>query len=318
MTPQIHESSPHIPVLLTQVLDGLNVAAHPDGLFVDGTLGAAGHAAALLHATHNARLLGFDRDTQALTIARETLAPYGERAVLVHASYEQMGTLAPQLGFAAVDGILLDLGISSMQVDNAERGFAFRADGPLDMRFDPGSGEQTAADLVNTLDEQALANILFEYGEEHDSRRIARAIVAARPLTTTTQLAEVIARSVKMPKGQHKHHIHPATRSFQALRIAVNDELGAVERVLPTAIQLLAPGGRLAVISFHSLEDRIVKQYFKRESTDCICPPHQPVCTCGHVASIDLVARKPISADEAEIAANPRSRSAQLRIVQKR
>jgi len=309
----------HVPVLLAAVLDGLNVGARPDSLFIDGTLGAGGHTAAILAANPSARVLGFDRDAQALTLARERLTPYGERATLIHASHEQMGSLAPSLGFAQVDGILLDLGISSMQIDQADRGFAFRTDGPLDMRFDADSDYPTAADMVNTYEETELADILFNYGEETDSRRIARAIVAARPLSTTTQLADVIAKAVPhAPHGSHKTRIHPATRSFQALRIAVNDELGAVERTLPIALDLLATGGRLAVISFHSLEDRIVKQYFKRESTDCLCPPRQPICTCGHVARIDLITRKPLSASDDEIAANPRSRSAQLRIAEKR
>lgn len=306
---------PHIPVLLNAVLDGLRVEEHPAGRFIDGTLGAAGHTTAILKATQSARVLGFDRDTQALAIAAEQLAPFGERAVLVHANYDQMGKLAPPLGFSAVDGILLDLGISSMQVDQAERGFAFRADGPLDMRFDARSTEASAAELVNTLTESALADILYQYGEERDSRRIARAIAAARPIHTTKQLAEVIYAAVP---AVHRQKIHPATRSFQALRIVVNDELGALERTLPVALDLLSVGGRLAAISFHSLEDRIVKQFFKREATDCLCPPRQLICTCGHTASVDLITRKPLSADEAETAANPRSRSAQLRIVQKR
>jgi len=304
---------PHIPVLLLAVLDGLNVAAHPDGLYIDGTIGAGGHATAILDAARNAGLLGFDRDPRSLDVARETLSRFDQRVTLVHANYNQMGTLAPQYGFAAVDGILLDLGISSMHVDEAERGFAFRADGPLDMRFDPTSGDPTAADLLNTLDADELADLIFKYGEEHDSRRIARAIVAARPLQSTRQLAEVIERSHRGPREK----IHPATRTFQALRIAVNDELGALEKTLPQAVGLLKPGGRLAVISFHSLEDRIVKQYFKLESTDCVCPPQQPVCTCGHKASIVLVNRKPITVDDAEITANPRSRSAKLRVVEK-
>ncbi len=305
--------SPHIPVLLAAVLDGLNVAAYSDGLFIDGTVGAGGHAAAILNAAPESRLLGFDRDPRSLDIARATLAPFGERATLVHANYDTMGEVAPDHGFASVDGILLDLGLSSMHVDEAARGFAFKVDGPLDMRFDPTAKIPTAADLVNTWDADELANLIYQYGEDRDSRRIARAIIAARPLHTTRQLADVIEKAHRGPREK----IHPATRTFQALRIAVNDELGAVERVLPQAIALLKPGGRLAVISFHSLEDRIVKQYFRDESTDCVCPPKQPVCTCGHQASIKLVNRKPIAADEAESAANPRSRSAKLRVVEK-
>lgn len=316
--PSPRATFPHVPVLLDAVLSGLNIAAHPDGLYIDGTLGAGGHTEAILSRTDHARLLGFDRDPDALNIARDRLGSFGERFQSVHASYEQMAALAPGLGFGAVDGILLDLGISSMQVDQADRGFAFKQDGALDMRFDPTTDTPTAADLVNTLTEGALADILFTYAEETDSRRIARAVVQARtvaPITRTGELARIIAGAV--PKA-HQGKIHPATRSFQALRIAVNDELGAVERVLPVALDLLRPGGRLAVISFHSLEDRIVKHFTRVEATDCICPPKQPICTCGHVARVDLISRKPISADESEIALNPRSRSALLRVVQKR
>ena len=309
-------SEQHIPVLLQPVLDGLNVYQHPDGLFIDGTVGAGGHAAAILDRAGNARLLGFDRDPRSLDVARETLARFGERAILRHANYDRMGALAPDPGFGAVDGILLDLGISSMHVDEPGRGFSFRNDGPLDMRFDPTSSEQTAADLVNTLYPSELADLIFRYGEEHDSRRIARAIIAARPLHTTRQLAEVIQGAARKHPGS-REKIHPATRTFQALRLAVNDELGALERALPQAIALLKPQGRLAVISFHSLEDRIVKHYFRQEATDCLCPPRQPICTCGHVATIKLVNRAPIVADDSEIAANPRSRSAKLRIAER-
>jgi 16S rRNA (cytosine1402-N4)-methyltransferase len=212
-----------------------------------------------------------------------------------------------------VDGILLDLGLSSMQLDDGSRGFAFRHDAPLDMRFDPTSNDPTAADLVNGLDETELANLIYEYGEESNSRRIARAIVEARPVETTTQLAEIVARTHRGPREK----IHPATQTFQALRIAVNHELEAVEIVLPMALNLLKGGGRLAVITFHSLEDRIVKQYFKHEATDCICPPRQPICTCDHHASLVLVNRKPLTASDAEIQQNPRARSAKLRIIEK-
>ncbi|MEP7286766.1 MAG: 16S rRNA (cytosine(1402)-N(4))-methyltransferase RsmH [Chloroflexota bacterium] len=301
----------HTPVLMQSVLDNLSLVS--DGTYIDGTVGAGGHASAILNAAPHSRLLGFDRDPRSLDIARATLAPFGDRVMLVHSSYSHMGEIAPTYGFSAVDGILLDLGIASMHVDEAERGFAFRVDGPLDMRFDPGSGEPTAAELVNTLEADELADLIFEYGEERDSRRIARAIIAARPLHSTRQLADVIAHAHHGPRES----IHPATRTFQALRIAVNDELGALRQVLPQAAALLKPGGRLALISFHSLEDRIVKQYFKDESTDCICPPRQPVCTCGHRASLKLIQRKPIVPDEAEIAANPRSRSAKLRVAEK-
>jgi 16S rRNA (cytosine1402-N4)-methyltransferase len=307
--------SPHIPVMLQPVLDGLNVSAHPDGRFIDGTVGAGGHAAAILDAAPAAQLLGFDRDPRSLAIAQMRLTQFGARAILVHANYDTMLEVAPRHGFdlGLVAGILLDLGLSSMHVDEAERGFAFKTNGPLDMRYDPDSGIPTAADLVNSLDPEELADILYQYGEERDSRRIARVIIAARPLHTTRQLAQAIEKAHRGPRDR----IHPATRTFQALRIAVNDELGAVERVLPQTLELLCPGGRLAVISFHSLEDRIVKQFLRGESTDCICPPKQPVCTCGHKARIRLIARSPMVASEAEIAANPRSRSARLRIAER-
>ena len=225
-----------------------------------------------------------------------------------------MTAAAQRLGWERVDGILLDLGVSSMQLDMPKRGFAFMRDGPLDMRFDPGSSRPPAAELVNYMDEAELAGLFYKYGEERYSRPLARAVVAGRPYQTTRQLAEVIEKAVPRHKWGS---IHPATRIFQALRIAINDELGTIERALPAAIDLLKPGGRLAVISFHSLEDRIVKQAFKLASTDCICPPKVPVCVCGHKASVKLVNRKPLEASEDEIAHNPRSRSAKLRVVER-
>jgi 16S rRNA (cytosine1402-N4)-methyltransferase len=299
----------HISVLLDAVVSALLPAAR----VVDGTLGAGGHARALL-AGGAGELLGLDADPLAISIARQTLAPFAERAHLVHRSYERMAEEAAALGWSGVDAIVLDLGVSSMQFDRAERGFAFLQDGPLDMRFDPQGERPSAADLVNHLDEAELADLIYNYGEEHHSRRLARAIVAGRPFQTTRELAAVIERAQPRRPGDK---LHPATRTFQALRIAVNDELGAVERVLPLAIDLLRPGGRLAVISFHSLEDRLVKQAFKLASTDCICPPRVPVCVCGHRASVRLLTRKPQVADAAEVAQNPRSRSAKLRVVEK-
>jgi len=306
---------PHIPVLLEAVIEGLRVMAHPAGRFVDGTLGAGGHAAAILSAAPGARLLGLDRDPAALDLAQQRLRPFGARATIQHASYEQVDRLVPAWleDDSGADGILLDLGMSSMQVNDPARGFAFLHDGPLDMRFDPSSGGITAAEIVNTWDASELADLLFRYGEERHSRRIAQAIVRARPIHTTRQLAEVVAGAQHSPRQK----IHPATRTFQALRIAVNDELGALERALPAAIGLLQTGGRLAVISFHSLEDRIVKQTCKEEATGCLCPPRQPVCTCGHVARVRIVTRKPIQPTEAEIAANARCRSARLRVAER-
>lgn len=303
---------PHIPVLLTEVLAALQVANLPSGLFIDGTLGAGGHTAAILAAAPDTHVVGFDRDPRSLAVAQARLEAYPARVKFIHGSYDTMLAYAVEHHIAAVDGILLDIGISSMHVDDASRGFSFRHDAPLDMRFDVLNTHQSAADLINTCTTDELADIFYKYGEEHDSRRLARAVIAARPLHTTRQLAAII-----------ESHTHPKARSdtlariFQALRIAVNDELGALERVLPQAVKLLNTTGRLAIISFHSLEDRIVKDYFKLESTDCICPPKQLVCTCGHRASIRLVTRKPITPNQAEIAANPRSRSAKLRVAEK-
>jgi 16S rRNA (cytosine1402-N4)-methyltransferase len=304
-------SAPHLPVLYKDIIHALTPCA--GGRYIDGTLGAGGHAAGILEASApDGELLGLDRDPQALAIARQRLAGFGGRAHIVHASYLEMAENAQRLGWDKVDGIVLDFGVSSMQVDSAERGFSFLQDGPLDMRFDPTLGS-SAADLVNSLGESELADIFFRYGEERLSRKIARAIVQHRPLTTTRQLADLVLKTI----GK-RERIHPATRTFQALRIAVNGELDAVESVLPLAVEMLRPGGRLAVISFHSLEDRIVKTFFRRESRDCLCPPQQPICTCGHRASIVEVNRKPIEAGEEEIQENSRARSAKLRIVEKR
>ena len=302
--------TPHQPVLYHEIIHALQ--PKNAGHYVDGTLGAGGHARGILEAcAPDGRLLGLDVDPQALALARENLAPYGERARLLQASYDSLAETLREIGWDKVDGILLDLGLSSMQLDTLERGFSFQQDAPLDMRFDQAS-PTTAADLVNTLPQDELADLIYRYGEERASRRIAQAIVKARPLQTTRQLAAVI--EAVLPR---KGHIHPATRTFQALRITVNEELDRVENVLPQAVTTLKSGGRLAIISFHSLEDRIVKGYFRRESRDCICPPKQPICTCGHKAVLKEISRKPIIPGEAEIATNPRARSAKLRIAEK-
>ncbi len=289
---------------------------HSGGVYIDATVGAGGHAAAILQAAApDGRLVGLDRDESALALAAQRLAEFGQRVHLLHANFDRLSEIARQHHLPPADGILLDLGVSSMQFDQAERGFSFQANGPLDMRMDASaSAGSTAADLVNHLPADELANLIYRYGEEPASRRIARAIVQARPLETTQALAEVIVQATGGPRWR-KAKIHPATRTFQALRIAVNDELGALERVLPQAIELLAPGGRLAVISFHSLEDRIVKHYFQREGRDCICPPEQPVCTCKHKATLHSITKKPIMPSQAEIDGNPRARSAKLRVV---
>jgi 16S rRNA (cytosine1402-N4)-methyltransferase len=280
---------------------------------VDGTLGAGGHAAGILTTSApTGQLLGLDVDPQALTLARITLAPFGERACIKQASYASLPGQLSALGWETVDGILLDLGASSMQFDTASRGFSFLQDGPLDMRFDP-SARLSASEIVNEWPEEELANLIYRFGEEPASRRIAQAIVAARPVEGTHHLSAIIER-VHPRRGAH----HPGTQTFQALRIAVNGELEAVEKTLPLAIQALGPGGRLAVISFHSLEDRLVKEYFHRESRDCLCPPRQPVCTCGHKATIVEINRRPIRPAEEENRENSRARSAKLRIAEKR
>jgi 16S rRNA (cytosine1402-N4)-methyltransferase len=301
----------HDPVLYNEVLDGL--APRAGGFYIDGTLGAGGHASGILaHSTPDGLLLGLDLDPAALAVAVERLKAFGSRAVVVQASYREMAEQAGRLGWSAVDGIVLDLGLSSLQLDTPERGFAFRANGPLDMRFSPAN-PLTAAGLVNGAPESELADLIYEYGEEPSARRIARAIVAARPIAGTRQLADVVAAAA----GSRRGEIHPATRTFQALRIAVNGELEAISESLPVAVGLLKPGGRLAVISFHSLEDRLVKTFFHQEARDCICPPEQLVCTCGHRASVREITRKPVAPDAAEIQRNPRSRSAKLRLIEK-
>lgn len=305
----ITTTPPHIPVLLGQVLDNL-----PDTMrfMLDGTLGAGGHSAHLLERYPDLNLLGLDVDPTAIQLGRERLKPFGTRAHIIHKSYEHMTEATAQIGWVGVDGILLDLGVSSMQVDQAERGFAFMKDGQLDMRFNSQGDRPTAEEIVNTWREEDLTEIFFRYGEERFSRRIAQAIIKSRPISTTSALAQIISDAI--PKKFHER-IHPATRVFQALRIAVNDELGVIERTLPQAIDLLNTGGRLAVISFHSLEDRIVKHLFKEASTTIKSPPGMMLEE--KTATVKLITRKPLIADADEIAQNPRSRSAKLRVVEK-
>jgi 16S rRNA (cytosine1402-N4)-methyltransferase len=311
--------APHIPVLYQEVLSGLNVT--PGSCYIDGTVGAGGHATGILQASApDGRLLGVDADPRALEISRRRLAVFGNRVLLVHGSFAHLKAHADALGFASVDGVLFDLGTSWMELDTSERGFSFQLEGPLDMRFDPTT-PRTAADLVNELPERALADLIYRYGEEPASRTIARAIVAARPLHTTTELAAVVSRAIRRASrrtSRRKTRLHPATRTFQALRIAVNDELQSLKQGLPAAVSVLKSGGRLAVISFHSLEDRIVKQFFAQEERDCICPPETMVCTCGHRATLTVCTRKPIQPDKKEVERNPKSRSAKLRIAIKR
>jgi 16S rRNA (cytosine1402-N4)-methyltransferase len=289
----------------------------PGQWFIDGTLGAGGHAQAVLEATApNGRLLGLDADPQTLEIARQQLTVYQDRVHFVNANFAELAEVARREGFQSVQGVLLDLGFSSLQLADAARGFAFQAEGPLDMRYDPRN-PITAHALVNNLGQTELADLIFRYAEERRSRAIARAIVAARPIETTTQLAEVVSRAVG---GRRGARTHPATRTFQALRIAVNDELSALMRALPAAVSLLAPGGRLVVLTFHSLEDRIVKDFFKLEARDCICPQeaYPARCTCGHRSTLHIITKKAVKSSAREIEANPRARSAKLRVAERK
>lgn len=301
----------HTPVLYQEILYALRPTS--GGRYVDGTVGMGGHARGILkQSAPDGKLLGLDLDPQALDVAWERLAEFEDRLVLVQASYTEFRSHLNNLEWKTVDGILLDLGLSSLQLDSAQRGFSFSRKGPLDMRFDP-TGDVTAADLVNHLPAEDLANLIYEYGEERHSRKIADAIVANRPLQTTRELADLISRVI----GTERDRIHPATRTFQALRIAVNQELDNLETVLPLALDSLHSGGRLAVIAFHSLEDRLVKRFFRRESKDCICPPRLPICACDHEAQMKELSRRPIRPSEEEQAQNPRSSSAKLRVAEK-
>jgi 16S rRNA (cytosine1402-N4)-methyltransferase len=309
----------HIPVLYKEIIHALQPKS--GGRYVDGTLGAGGHARGILEAcAPDGLLLGLDVDPQALALARETLAPYERRAHLAQASYITLARQLADLHWDAVDGIVLDLGASSMQFDNAERGFSFMQDGPLDMRFGPHA-LQSAADIVNNYAEKDLADLIFRYGEDRDSRKIARAIVSSRPLRTTRELVAVIEKASPRPldrlRAARGSRIHPATQTFQALRIAVNEELSAVENVLPQAVASLKRGGRFAVISFHSLEDRIVKDFFREQSKDLVNPPYERIYEEERRAVVKIINKKPIVASDEEVQSNPRARSAKLRIIEK-
>ena len=286
------------------------------GRYLDATVGAGGHAAAILGAiAPEGRLLGLDRDPAALAIAGRELARFGDRAVLARGNFAVLDELARERGFTPVDGVLLDLGLSSIQLADEERGFSFRSEGPLDMRSDPDLRD-TAADLVNSWAEKDLRRVFAEYGEEPEAARVAGAIVRRR-VKTPFGAADDLGRFVAGVKTRRPRGIDPATRVFQALRIAVNDELANLEHGLVAAMRVLRPGGRIVVISFHSLEDRIVKQFFARESRDCICPPHLPTCVCGHRAGLRVVTRRPLRAASAEVDRNPRARSAALRAAER-
>jgi 16S rRNA (cytosine1402-N4)-methyltransferase len=316
----------HDPVLVDRITDLLAVPSPADGpaVLVDATIGAGGHAAALLGASHGGVVLvGFDRDGDALALAGRRLAAYGDRVHLVHAGYDELDRHVTPVSESVgpVLGVLYDLGVSSMQLDRGDRGFSFRAEAPLDMRMDPTGGGPTAADLVNDLDEADLARIIQRYGEDRLARRIARAIVRARPLSTTTALAEVVVAAVPAPARGGP--VHPATRTFQALRIAVNDELDRLRASLPQALGQLAPasaerrGGRLAVLSYHSLEDRIAKQALAEAARGCICPPDLPVCACGRTPMVRVLTRGAERPTADETARNPRARSARLRVAER-
>ena len=305
----------HVSVLLRECLDGLNI--RPDGVYVDGTLGLGGHSYEIASRLTTGRLIGIDRDETAIEHAGKRLARFGEIVTLVHGNFSDTAQILDSLGIDAADGMLFDLGVSSPQLDEAQRGFSYRVEAPLDMRMD-ASGGLTAYEVVNTWDEDKLNRILWDYGEERYARRITAAILAARsvkPIASTQQLVEIIKGA--MPAAALREKQHPAKRSFQAIRIAVNDELGAISAMMDTAPDKLRPGGRLCVISFHSLEDRIVKNGIAARENGCTCPREAPICTCGFVRTLRSVSRKPILPSEEEKENNPRSRSAKLRVAER-
>ena len=305
----------HVSVLLWECIDGLNIK--PDGIYVDGTLGGAGHSSQIAARLTTGRLIGIDRDPIALKAAGERLAPYKDRVTLVHSNFCQMKQVLQDLGIPGVDGILLDLGVSSPQLDDGARGFSYMADAPLDMRMN-NQDALTAHTVVNQWSYEELRRILFDYGEERYAPKIAAAICARRevkPIETTLELVDIIRSA--MPAAALREKQHPAKRSFQAIRIAVNDELGSVEKLMRDAVDCLNPGGRLAIITFHSLEDRIVKVGMAEAAKGCTCPPNFPVCVCGKKPKVQLITRKPIVSGEEELEVNPRARSAKLRVCEK-
>ena len=305
----------HVSVLLRECIENLNI--RPDGIYLDGTLGLGGHSVEIASRLTTGTLIGIDRDETAIERAGRRLAPFGDRVRLVHGNFADTAEILDTLDVLAVDGMLFDLGVSSPQLDEAQRGFSYMADAPLDMRMDE-SESLSAYELINGSSEERLARILWDYGEERYARRIARAIVEARqekPVESTQELVALIKSA--MPAAALREKQHPAKRSFQAIRIAVNDELGAVSRLMETAPDRLRVGGRLCVISFHSLEDRIVKQGIAARENGCTCPREAPVCTCGFVRTLKSVTRKPILPSEEELQANPRSRSAKLRVAER-
>ena len=308
--------APHRPVLLEETLKYL--VPERGGLFVDCTVGLGGHSEAILNSSPDTRILGLDLDPAALEYSRQRLAPFGTRFRAVQANFRQIENVLTEAGEGEPSGILVDLGVSSLQFDSPERGFSFRFDAPLDMRMNPDAGV-TAAELLQQLPEAEIARIIFEFGEERHSRRIARRIVERReqgqPVTTTAELAELVRRAVG--GGRKRQQIHPATRTFQALRIAVNQELEGLGEFVETAVDLLAPEGRFVAISFHSLEDRIVKRELRLLSGHCECPPRLPVCSCGARKVVEILTRRPVAPGDREVDENPRARSAKLRACRK-
>jgi len=305
----------HYSVMLKEVLEGLKVL--PDGIYVDGTLGGAGHAKAVIEGLESGLLIGIDQDQEALTYARDLLKPYKGRFILVHDNFSNIAPILTELEIPEVNGILMDLGVSSYQLDTAQRGFSYNHDAPLDMRMDQ-TASLTAAEVVNEYSLEELNHVIMTYGEERWAQRIATFIVTQReikPIETTFELVEVIKKAV--PKGARRDGPHPAKRTFQAIRIEVNNELGIIQKAIEDGVDRLAPGGRIALITFHSLEDRLVKNTFKELSLDCICPPEAPVCTCNHRAKVRIVTKKPIQPGMKELEFNPRSRSAKLRIAER-
>ena len=305
----------HVSVLLQECIDGLDIK--PDGIYVDGTLGGAGHSSQIAKRLTTGRLIGIDRDPVALAAAAKRLEPYKDRVTLVHSNFCEMAQVLDDLGIHGVDGILMDLGVSSPQLDDGERGFSYMVDAPLDMRMN-NEDALTAETVVNTWPQEELKRILYTYGEERYAPQIAAAICRRREeksIATTLELVDVIRSA--MPPAALREKQHPAKRSFQAIRIAVNDELGSVDKAMEVAIPLLNPGGRLAIITFHSLEDRIVKTAMAEAAKGCTCPPQFPVCVCGKKPKVKLVSRKPIVSTPEELDANPRARSAKLRVCEK-
>jgi len=301
----------HEPVLLEESIEALLIQR--GGRYIDCTVNGGGHAAEILEeSSPGGQLLGIDADPEAIKVAKERFRSFGGNAILVNENFRYLENICNRYGFRPVNGIIFDLGMSSLQLEASGRGFSFQQDAPLDMRFSPRQS-LTAADIVNTYSEQELAGLLQRYGEEHRGRQIARRIVERRPLRTTLELARVVQDAV----GGRRGRIHPATKTFQALRIVVNEELENLQLALGQALNLLGSGGRVVVISFHSLEDRTVKEFFRRESQGCLCPPSVPVCVCGHKPNLKLVARKAVMPSSREIQANPRSRSARMRVAER-